>query len=377
MRELGPGQGRSSLPISFDRSDFGPPPPGPGSRCCFVTVASREVAAFGHLYRVSVTSGSREPPPEGALAELNTLLASLALSPYVPAPPPQVEGERLAGYGIELTLPRGWHGRVSPGVVEIASSALPAGADTSGAFSVSGDEVAIRLVEHGGSDAPFVTARLPLELAPSEFVVPSDGSGEHVPALSGRSFVASGRQLVLWAYAGSRPPDAKALAEANEALATLRIEPGDFYPGEVEPATFASAPGWYTGTSGPAKIRPDGEQTDSWASTVPYRDASDQFPPHATLAALPADGIAIVAWLTRHPGNRSELPAGRPPFQLTDAQRGPFEGVPPDFATYQIGAYVRGRFDVVLWVFFGRAHPTAAQLDRAQAELDRLQLPGR
>jgi hypothetical protein len=95
-------------------------------------------------------------------------------------------------------------------------------------------------------------------------------------------------------------------------------------------------------------------------------------PPHPTLAALPADGIAIVAWVARHPGNRSELPAGQPPFQLTDAQRGPFEGVPPDFATYQIGAYVRERFDVVLWVFFGRAHPTAAQLDRAQAELERL-----
>jgi hypothetical protein len=377
VREHGPGKTGSSLPISFERSDFGPPPPGPGSRCCFVTVASREVAASGHLYRVTVTSGSREPPPEGALTELNALLATLALSPYEPGQSRKADGERLTRHGVELTLPRGWHGRVSSGLVEAASYQLPRDADPAALLPPARHQIALRLEERGGSDAPFVTARLPLELAPSEFVAPAPGSGEHVAALSGRSFVASGRKFVLWVFAGSVRPDATALAEANEALATLRVEPGDFYPGQVEPATFAPAPGWYTGTGGPAKIEPAGEQTDSWASTVPYGDPPNQFPPHATLAALPADGIAIVAWLARHPSNRSELPAGRPPFQLTDAQRGPFEGVPPTFATYQIGAYVPGRFDVVLWVFFGRAHPPSAQLDRAQAELERLRLPGR
>jgi hypothetical protein len=32
-------------------------------------------------------------------------------------------------------------------------------------------------------------------------------------------------------------------------------------------------------------------------------------------------------------------------------------------------------YDATLWVFFGRDHPTRDQLDRAQAELDRLRLP--
>ena len=189
--------------------------------------------------------------------------------------------------------------------------------------------------------------------------------------------MASGRKFILWAYAGSKPADATALEQANEALASLRVEPGDFYPGEVEPASFEPASGWHTGSAGPVEIEPGGEQTQSWTSTVPYRDEPDQFPPHETLAVLPPDGIAIVAWVSRHPWERSELPAGEPPFQLGDARQGPFEGIPPDRGPYQLTANMRGRFDVVLWIFFGRTHPTDDQAERAQAELARLQLPER
>jgi hypothetical protein len=378
VRDLGPGETRSQLPVVFDRSDFGPPPPGPGSRCCFITVASRDVAASGHVYRVTVTSGSDELPSASQLAEVNGILSTLALKPYEPKPPTAIQtGEQLAGYGIELTLPPGWRGRISSGVLEAASFDLSQGAAVSGPPSLRRSDVAIRLVEHGGSDAAFVTARLPLELAPTEFIAPGPGSGEQVPALTGRSFVASGRQFVLWAYAGSLPPSATALAQANGALATLRIEPGDFYPGEVEPATFVAAAGWSTATSGSAEIEPGGEQTTSWASTIPYPDSLDQFPPHETLDALPPDGIAIVAWLSRHPGSRSELPIRQPPFDLAQAHQGPFEGVRSDRATYQILAHVSGRYDVTLWIFLGRPQPTNEQLTSAQAELNRLRLPNR
>jgi hypothetical protein len=196
-----------------------------------------------------------------------------------------------------------------------------------------------------------------------------------ISALTGRSFVAGGRKFVLSVASGSLPPNPATLAEANGALAALRVEPGDFYPGTVEPATFAPASGWSTGTSGLTDVEPEGEQTTTWASTVAYRDAPDQFPPHETLAALPPDGIAIVAWLSRAPGRRSELPAGAPPFRLDEAQTSSFEGVPDDRATYRILARAPDRFDVTLWVFFGRANPDSAQLARAQAELDRLRLP--
>jgi uncharacterized protein YceK len=378
VRDLGPGETASRLPVRFDRSDFGPPPPGPGSRCCFITVANRDVAASGHVYRVTVTSGSDELPSASELATVNGILSTLALKPYESRRPTPIQaGEQLAGYGIDLTLPPGWHGRISSGVLEAASFDLSQDAAASGPPPLGRGDVAFRLVEHGGSDAPFITARLPLQLAPTEFIAPALGSGEQVPALTGRSFVASGRQFVLWASAGSLPPSATELAEANEALATLRIEPGDFYPGTVEPATFAAALGWHTGTSGPAEVEPGGEQTSSWASTVPYRDPPNQFPPHETLDALPPDGIAIVAWLSRHPGSRSELPTRQPPFDLAQAHEGPFEGVSSDRATYQLLAHVPGRYDVTLWIFFGRPQPTNGQLTSAQAEVDRLRLPSR
>src|SRR6266508_4491211 len=152
---------------------------------------------------------------------------------------------------------------------------------------------------------------------------------------------------------------------------------GRLLPGRGPAGTFAASTDWYTGTSGPAQIEPDGEQTTSSASTVPYRDPPNQFPPHATLAALPPDGIAIVAWLSRNAGSRSELPDRKPPFKIAQAQNGSFEGVPSDRATYQLLAHVPGRFDVTLWIFFGRPHPADEQIDRAQAELDRLRLPNR
>lgn len=194
VRDLGPGETGSRLPVEFRRSDFGPPPPGPGSRCCFITVASRDVAASGHLYRVTVTSGSDEPPSAAALAEANTVLSTLSLERYEPKGRTPARGvERVAGYGIELTLPPGWDGRVSYGVLEAASFALSQAAGASGPLPGGPNDVAIRLVEQGGSDAPFVTARLPLELAPTEFVPPGPGFDERVPALTGRSFVASGR----------------------------------------------------------------------------------------------------------------------------------------------------------------------------------------
>jgi hypothetical protein len=374
VRDLGQGESDAALPVEFETADFGPPPPGAAYRCCFVTVASRDIGAWGHVYRVAVVSGSDEPPSDAALVEANALLSTLSLSSYeAPAPTPAQADKHLAGYGINLTLPPGWGGRVAPGVIEVASFDLAETAIASGPFVGAREDIAIRLLEGGGSDAPFVTPQLPVALVPTEFVPPD--ADERVPALTGRSFVISGREFALSVFAGSLPPSPTALAEANALLASLHVEPGDFYPGQVEPATFAAAPGWYTGTSGPAEVEPEGEQTTSWAATVPYRDPPDQFPPHKTLAVLPPDGIAIVVWLSRSPGSGSELPGGELPFELADAQRGSFEGVPADRATYRIGANVRGGVEVTIWIFFGRPDPRDEQLDRAQAELDRLRLP--
>jgi hypothetical protein len=101
VRDLGPGQKGSPMPVVFRSSDFGPPPPGPGSRCCLITVATRDVSVAGHLYRVTVTSGSDERPSGAAVTEVNAVLSTLSIRPYAPKRPiPAEGGEQLRGYGI-------------------------------------------------------------------------------------------------------------------------------------------------------------------------------------------------------------------------------------------------------------------------------------
>jgi hypothetical protein len=186
---------------------------------------------------------------------------------------------------------------------------------------------------------------------------------------------------VLWTSAGSLPPSAEALEQANAALAALTVEPGDFYPGSVEPATFAPALAWYTGTGGATRSRPDGDDTWSWAATVPVRGVRESW--DRWLGDLPPDGIVVEAFLSRNtlwpPTEPDPSGTHRPrpqPFRIEDAETGPFEGVPATRALYRLNARVPDQYDVDLWIFFGRARPTRDQLERAEAALDRLQLPG-
>lgn len=374
VRSLGPARRSSTgpLPVAFTVTDFGPPPPGPGSRCCFIRVASRSVVVSEHGFLVTVVSGSDDPPEETTVAAANRVLATLSLAPYVPEPVAAATGARIARYGLSMRLPDGWEGRISRGTLEAASYALQYG------DRPEPGEIYLRLLEHGATDAnpsPFVTGRFPLQLGASEFLPAQKDTAE-----SGRSFVASGRRFVLWASSGSLPPSAGALERANAALAALTIEPGDFYPGTVEPASFAPAPGWYSGTSGATRSRPDGDDTWSWTATVPLDDRRESW--DRWLGELPPDGIVVQAYLSRNalwpptePDPRSSRVARAQPYQIEDAETGSFEGVPPTRALYRLNARVPDQYDVDLWIFFGRAHPTEDQLKRAQAALDRLELP--
>jgi hypothetical protein len=141
----------------------------------------------------------------------------------------------------------------------------------------------------------------------------------------------------------------------------------------VTPPRFAAAPGWHVGSthvhSCVGVTRGRCVMAEAWASTVPYRDCPDCVPPHKTLATLPPDGIVIQ--LT---DARERPPYGRPgswPTRIRASQviSGPFEGTPAHISYTQL--VVRSPHDVehFLFVWFGRAHPTAQQLARANAEL--------
>jgi hypothetical protein len=355
VRDLGPGDSPVGFPFSFSPADFGPPPPGPGSLCCRIQEASREVAFDGELYRITAVSGGDGAPPDARLEELNGAIFSLSVEHYQPQPVEPATGEPISGFGLHADLPDGWKGNVQRGVVQASDGSIT-----------------LRIVEHGGTDAAsFITGRIPIRLGLAEFVQANGVSGYE----TGRSFVDSGRDFVLSARSSENPPDSISLGRANAFLASFRAEPGDFYPGTVEAATFASAPGWDTGTTGPAKEQPDGQQTMTWASTVPYRDSGFQLPPRDTIEQLPPDGIVIDAQLFG-PVERYERNA-EPPFRIEQAEREfPWEGQVGEVPLYSIGGRVHGQsYEVSIWVFFGRNHPTAEQVAAADAELARLNLP--
>jgi hypothetical protein len=256
-----------------------------------------------------------------------------------------------------MRLPAGWDGRVTREKLEASTSGLH-----------------LVLREHGGTDTPFVTGLTPIRLSPAEFVGPSPGMDPRIVSSTGRSFIDHGREFVLFVDADSLPPPAGLVARANQALATLDVQPGDFYPGTVEPATFEPAAGWDTGANAArVEIQPDGQATLSWASTISYRDGGYQFPPHETLEALPPDGIVVITTLEQY--GFSNAPKAEPPFKLDDFGQDSFEGIGPQNDTRMFRAHVSQGYDVGLWVMFGRARATKEQLAAAQEELDRLRLP--
>jgi hypothetical protein len=119
---------------------------------------------------------------------------------------------------------------------------------------------------------------------------------------------------------------------------------------------FPGGAGWHTGAAG----------AHTWASTVPLRDCANCIP-HRTLAVLPPGGVVIqltvaterrihgaaVSWPTHV--RRSEVVAG-------------FEGVSARYGVVQQFTHT-GRVEHILWVWFGRARPTRAQLAAVNAQL--------
>jgi hypothetical protein len=197
-----------------------------------------------------------------------------------------------------------------------------------------------------------------------------------------RLFTVSGRHFALFAESGARPPSSGALRGLNELLASLRVEPGDPYPGTVEPARFAPRPGWHLGTSGPDERRASHEWTTSWASTIPYEDEWNALPPFKTLLRLPEAGIVVWVSLSRtnrvppHPDGNETFPPREPPFLLEEFERrDSWEGQVRQVPEYVLLGTVRGQYQLELRVYVGRPDPTRAMLAEAQAMLDGLVLP--
>jgi hypothetical protein len=314
----------------------------------------------------------------------------------------QAGGERVAGtsfrlgprYGIAVALPAGWDGRLERGALYAAS--FPLAADLSPWTAKAGeelraDDVLVTVFEDEPrrspplevADYPELSGPLRLDAAGFE---PFDGITEDSRATghgyARRTFQVAGRFFVLFAEAGDRRPSRSLLGALNDLLGSLAVEPGDFYPGSVEPARFSERTGWFVGTSGADEARAEGEFTTSWASTIPYADEWNALPPFETLRRLPRDGIVL--WLgvsrsNRFPPDREgdeSVRGRRPPFSLGDFdRRSGWEGQVRDLPEYVLWGTVRRQYQVDLRVYFGRPDPTEAMLAEAQTMLDGLELP--
>jgi len=157
-----------------------------------------------------------------------------------------------------------------------------------------------------------------------------------------------------------------ALAAAGVAIAVSLLN--------VTPPRFSTAGGWHVGSTPThsCDVVPRGRcvMASAWASTVPYRDCPNCVPPHRTLATLPPDGIVIQLTDARERpayGSRGSWPTQ---IRASEVISGPFEGVARTNLSYA-QRVVRGPHNVehFLFVWFGRRHPTARQLTRANAEL--------
>jgi hypothetical protein len=137
------------------------------------------------------------------------------------------------------------------------------------------------------------------------------------------------------------------------------------------PALFAAHGGWHTGHDRvhacPGVSASRCVSVESWAATVPWRDCGGCLP-HRTIASLPPNGIALQVFVAvEHPLVAKRRIAWPPTIRARDVVAGG-EGIASRYGVFQLFARAGAR-EVYVWAFFGRAHPTRAQLARANAEL--------
>jgi hypothetical protein len=147
-------------------------------------------------------------------------------------------------------------------------------------------------------------------------------------------------------------------------------------PSTLPAAAFADHAGWTTGSSSDFG-EPSVEETFTWVSTAAFRDVPFSAPPGNTLRAMAPDDVLVEVFLWR-PGPDDEPIAGPtidlPPRLDGSAAGQGFPGSDESRWFQRTGGRVGDRM-IDVWVFAGRPHPTAAQVESAQAMLDTLSLP--
>jgi hypothetical protein len=246
---------------------------------------------------------------------------------------------------MSITLPAGWHGRITHGLVRVWGEGL---------------RFEIRESTPTGRPDPFFRRRQIPTLQSKDFHAIEHHLG----------FTLSGRHFALLPLSAQQPAPA-AIHTANAILRSFTARRGHFYGESLPPARLPAERGWFVGARG-GTLLAEGGQTETWAATVRYRDPPLQLPPVRTLRRLAPDGVIIWVSLSRDSAVRL-----RPSNSLHISRRlisSNFEGLPPGIGLYR-ATVRRPAYDIDLWVFFKSVHPAPRVIAKAQAELDRPRLP--
>lgn len=264
-------------------------------------------------------------------------------------------GAGSARNGISLDVPDGVSAEVTRGTIRIATSDLSV--------------VLYEYEPQSRGEATYFDAGWPVRLEAADFRHRRPGTASDEDA---RLVSVAGRFFSVFTEG---IPVGRELEELNQTLATIRGEPGDYFPGSVEPTRFASRSGWYVGDGGPAERRPYGEHVTSWAATIPYRDDEDGWTPRRTVEALPRDGIVMQTTLMRDRLWKQNALLRAPPYRIREFVRRGCPGKACKVPEYLLVAAYGARYRVEIRVYFGRLDPTDSMLAEADAMLAGLEFP--
>jgi hypothetical protein len=291
-------------------------------------------------------------------------------------------GTRVTGHGISAVAPAGWHLSLSRGTLVASTAPLPADGRwiaTRPSNSLRRAGLVAVMFEDGRSphqpfDVGFFRRGAPRPFTARDFgLAPLGGSSPRGHSYARRNFTVAGRFFDLFVESGTPRPSTVDLRSLDELVASLHVAPGDYYPGTVAAASFHHARGWFTVASARTPVGPE-TSTTTVASSIRFRDGLNEFPPHRTIAQLPADGIVIVVQLVA--SNRDPpLGSGTRGHGVGVARCGSFEGVPSAVAVCGLTGIVNRQYTISGWVVYGRTDPTQAMRSRVHDELARLVLP--
>jgi hypothetical protein len=260
----------------------------------------------------------------------------------------------LDRFGISITLPESWDGRLTLRGLEAASSPLPSDPSSfpSEARNTMGLQDATMYLTELTSICPcgngFRHVELPFQMPASEFA--ADGF-EGVPAdhaFGRKMFVTNGRWFDLWVEFGSTPPPADRLDQVNAALATLQISAQSGWTTHTDQNDHVSisTPDGWTFKEDPIPSLAEPKilfATGTW----PFPPGGDCGPTVA-VDSIPPDGAYLWLLEYRRPENFGDFPPRQASFSFGEPATYECSGSRPSYLVRFMDGWRYFQFQVAL-----------------------------